>query len=70
MPFEKYKTSLMSTIQDKEEIYEALIKDLWFLGMVLNRKYMLLRWTYTIFMMGIVISVASFVVSFYLLDID
>jgi len=70
MPLEKYKTSVMATIEDKEDIYEALIKDLWFLGLVLNRKYMLLRWTYTIFMTGIVVSVASFVLSFYLLDID
>lgn len=70
MPFDKYKTSLMSTIEDKEEIYEALLRDLWFLGLVLNRKYMLLRWTYTIFMIGIVVSVSSFVVAFYNLDIQ
>lgn len=70
MPFNKYKTSLMSMLEDKEEVYESLLKDLWFLGLVLNRKYNLLRWTYTIFMTGIVISVASFVLVCYLLDLD
>ncbi|WP_452598385.1 Pycsar system effector family protein, partial [Pontimicrobium sp. MEBiC01747] len=39
-------------------------KDLYFLGVVLNTKYRILRITYTIFMAGIVISVLAFAISF------
>jgi hypothetical protein len=58
----------MSLIDDKEEIYESLIKDLWSLGVVLNRKYTLLRWTYTIFMIGIIGSVLAFIIAFSTID--
>ena len=34
------------------------------LGLVLNRKYKILRYTYTIFMVGIIISVIAFAVAF------
>lgn len=70
VPFDRYKKSLMSMLDDKEEVYESLLKDLWLLGVVLNRKYLLLRWTYTIFMIGIIASVAAFVISFYMLDFE
>ena len=48
--------------------YESLIKDLWSLGVVLNRKYTLLRWTYTIFMIGIIASVLAFIIAFTTID--
>ncbi|HET8855746.1 MAG TPA: Pycsar system effector family protein, partial [Salinimicrobium sp.] len=44
----------------------SLMKDLYMLGVVLNRKYMLLRITYTIFMIGIILSVLAFILTFYL----
>jgi predicted metal-dependent HD superfamily phosphohydrolase len=68
VPFQRYQKALMSLIEDKEEIYESLIKDLWSLGVVLNRKYTLLRWTYTIFMIGIIASVLAFIVAFTTID--
>ncbi len=68
VPFERYQKALMSLLEDKEEVYESLLKDLWLLGLVLNRKYTLLRWTYTIFMIGIIASVAAFVIAFVNLD--
>jgi hypothetical protein len=40
-----------------------MIKDLYFLGVVLEKKYRLLRITYNIFMIGIIISVIAFVVA-------
>jgi len=42
----------------------SVIKDLYFLGLVLNRKYKLLRTTYTVFTIGILVSVVSFFVAF------
>ncbi|ARN76916.1 phosphohydrolase [Nonlabens spongiae] len=68
VPFKRYERAVMNLLEDKEEVYESLIKDLWLLGVVLNRKYSLLRWTYTIFMIGIVSSVIAFVIAFATLD--
>lgn len=70
MPLDKYKNSVMNLLDDKEEVYESLIKDLYYLGVVLARKYKLLRLTYTIFTIGIIGSVLAFVISFALLDMD
>ncbi len=36
------------------------------LGLVLNRKYKILRITYTVFMIGILVSVTVFAIAFYL----
>ena len=50
-------------VKDKDYIYKALTKDLYFLGKVLERKYRLLRITYTVFMIGIIISLISFAIA-------
>jgi predicted metal-dependent HD superfamily phosphohydrolase len=68
VPFDRYEKALMNLLENKEEVYQSLLKDLWLLGRVLNRKYNLLRWTYTIFMIGIISSVLAFVIAFSTLD--
>jgi tRNA A37 threonylcarbamoyladenosine modification protein TsaB len=70
VPFDRYEKALMGLINDKEEIYQSLLKDLWSLGVVLNRKYKLLRWTYTIFMIGIISSVIAFIIAFTTYDYE
>ncbi|MEX0275582.1 MAG: Pycsar system effector family protein, partial [Flavobacteriaceae bacterium] len=64
MKLQEYEWALKELIRDKEYIYSSLTKDLYFLGLVLNRKYKILRLTYTIFIIGIVISVIAFAISF------
>lgn len=64
MKLEEYEWAIKELVKDKEYIYSSLTKDLYFLGLVLNRKYKLLRWTYTIFVIGIIISVISFGIAF------
>lgn len=64
MKLEDYQWAISELVKDKEYIYSSLTKDLYFLGLVLNRKYKILRWTYTIFMIGMVVSVIAFAVSF------
>ncbi|TXK71104.1 Pycsar system effector family protein [Mesonia sp. HuA40] len=64
MQFDQYKWAIDEILKDNDYIYEALTKDLYLLGIVLNRKYKLLRWTYTIFMTGIIISVIAFTLAF------
>ncbi|MEL6917447.1 MAG: Pycsar system effector family protein, partial [Bacteroidota bacterium] len=64
MSLSEYEWALQELVKDKEFIYSSLTKDLYFLGLVLNRKYNILRWTYTIFMVGIIVSVIAFGVAF------
>ena len=67
MPYDQYQWAINELIHDKDTIYEALTKDLYLLGIVLNKKYMLLRKTYTIFMTGIIASVVSYIIAFWLM---
>ena len=66
MSLDQYEWAMNELLEDKEYIYSSLTKDLYFLGLVLSRKYKILRLTYSIFMAGIIISVIAFSVSFYL----
>ena len=64
MNLAEYEWAIQEMLKDKDYIYASLTKDLYFLGVVLNRKYKLLRWTYTIFMIGMILSVIAFAISF------
>lgn len=65
MPLKEYEWAVNEMMNDNEYLYNSLIKDLYFLGLVLEKKYRLLRITYNIFMIGIIISVIAFVFAFY-----
>ena len=60
MSLEEYDWAVNELLKDKDYVYSSLTKDLYFLGKVLERKYRILRITYTVFMIGIIISVFSF----------
>lgn len=60
MLFDDYNNAMRDLIKDKDYIYDSMVKDLYYLGKVLDRKYRLLSLTYKIFMAGIIISVLSF----------
>ena len=60
MKLEEFEWAIQELVDDKEYIYKALTKDLYFLGKVLERKYRILRITYTIFMIGIITSLIAF----------
>ncbi|MDI1255360.1 MAG: DUF5706 domain-containing protein [Flavobacterium sp.] len=64
MPLDEYQWAMNEMMKDKEYLYNSMIKDLYFLGLVLHRKYKLLRITYNIFMVGIIVSVIAFVIAF------
>lgn len=68
MKLGEFEWAMGEMMQDRDYLYGSLTKDLYFLGLVLNRKYSLLRTTYTVFMIGIVVSVLSFVIAFYMRD--
>ncbi|EJL69947.1 Pycsar system effector family protein [Chryseobacterium populi] len=60
MLFGDYQDAMRDLIKDRDYIYDSMVKDLYYLGKVLDRKYKLLSITYKIFMAGIIISVLSF----------
>ena len=63
MPLEEYLWAMKEMMSDRQYLYDTMIKDLYYLGIVLNRKYKLLRLTYTVFTVGIIASVVAFVVA-------
>ncbi|MEC8831479.1 MAG: Pycsar system effector family protein, partial [Bacteroidota bacterium] len=64
MRLEEYQAAVEELVKDKDYVYSSLTKDLYYLGVVLNRKYKILRLTYNIFMLGIIISVIAFGIAF------
>ncbi|MBT2620945.1 MULTISPECIES: Pycsar system effector family protein [Chryseobacterium] len=64
MIFDDYHNAMRDLIKDRDYIYDSMVKDLYYLGKVLDRKYKLLSITYQIFMAGIIISVLSFAFAF------
>jgi predicted metal-dependent HD superfamily phosphohydrolase len=63
-----YERAMRSMMKDSDYLYSSLINDIYFLGVVLGRKYKLLRLAYNIFMYGIVISVLAFAAASMLTD--
>ncbi|MBU2995523.1 HD domain-containing protein [Cellulophaga baltica] len=63
MKLDEYEWAIKELIKNQDDVYSTLTKDLYFLGVVLNKKYKLLRWTYTVFMIGMVLSVVAFFVA-------
>lgn len=64
MPLQDFQDGMSELMNDKEYLYKSLNMDLYYLGLVLQRKYKLLRIAYNIFMVGIVLSVIAFILSF------
>ncbi|SED17411.1 Predicted metal-dependent phosphohydrolase, HD superfamily [Tenacibaculum sp. MAR_2009_124] len=65
MSLSEFEWAMDEMLKDRDYLYGSLTKDLYFLGLVLNRKYNILRTTYTVFMIGIIVSVIAFAVAFY-----
>ena len=64
MSLPDFEWAMGEMMQDRDYLYSSMKKDLYFLGKVLNRKYKILRLTYTVFIIGILISVAAFAFAF------
>lgn len=61
MPVEEYEWAIKRVMADPDYLYGSLIRDNYNLGVVLERKYRKLRIAYTVFMLGFIASVLSFV---------
>lgn len=64
MPLEEYDWAMNEMMKDRDYLYSNMIKDLYYLGLVLQRKYNLLRIAYNLFMFGIIVTVIAFVIAF------
>jgi predicted metal-dependent HD superfamily phosphohydrolase len=60
---EEYEWGMGILMKDKDYLYGSLVKDIHHLGVVLARKYKLIRLAYTVFMIGIVVSVIAFTIA-------
>jgi hypothetical protein len=61
-----YDWAMKEMMNDKDYLFGSMIKDIYFLGIVLARKYKLIRISYNIFMFGLVISILAFGIAFVL----
>jgi len=61
MPLADYRESMMKMMDNLEYVYGSLVTDGYFQGVVLGKKYRLLRISYNVFMFGLIISVIAFI---------
>ena len=64
MGLNDFEWGMTEMMKDKDFLYSSMIKDFYFLGQVLGKKYKYLRICYTIFMYGLIASVLAYVIAF------
>lgn len=64
MELKDFDWGMMEMIKDSDFLYSTMTRDLYFLGIVLAKKYRYLRFCYSIFMYGLIISVIVFAFAF------
>jgi len=63
MDLDAYQSAILEIIHDREFLFDNLIRDVYSQGVVLGRKYQLLRVSYNIFMFGLIAAVAAFIIA-------
>ena len=66
MKMEDYHWGMMEMIKDSDFLYSSMTRDLYWLGIVLAKKYRYLSQCYQVFMYGMIIAVMAFAVVFIL----
>lgn len=64
MKLTDFDWGMTEMIKDSDFLYSTMTRDLYFLGIVLAKKYKYLRYCYSIFMYGLIIAVAVFGIAF------
>jgi hypothetical protein len=59
----EYKTEMYAVMSSRDHIYDHMLTDMYYNGLVLQRKYALLGYAYTIFLLAIVCSIMSYVIA-------
>ncbi len=60
---EEYKKNMLEVMNSGETVYDQMLTDMYHNGLVLERKYALLSYAYSIFLLAIVLSVSSYVIT-------
>ncbi len=66
LPIEKFDWAIRQLLRDPELLYGSLSKDLYYVGLVLDRKFRYLRLCYNVFMVGLVITAMAYLIAFLL----
>jgi predicted metal-dependent HD superfamily phosphohydrolase len=60
MDLKDYEWGMKEMMNDSDYLYDSMIKDIYYLGKVLAKKYHFLRISYNVFMFGLVLAVLAF----------
>jgi len=63
-----YTAAMINAMQDHDRKLEAVIKDLYFYGNLLCRKYKLINTSYRVFIWGVLVSVISYIIIILLIN--
>ncbi|HEV2481601.1 MAG TPA: Pycsar system effector family protein [Puia sp.] len=63
MSLEDYASGMLIMMDDKDFLYGSLIRDVYFQGIALGKKYRWLRLSYNVFMYGLIASVLAFLIA-------
>lgn len=63
MPIDDFKYGMEKIMVNSDLLYQSLMTDIYMQGVVLGKKYKLLRFSYNIFMYGLIVSVLSFAIA-------
>ena len=64
MSLDDYHWGMLEMIKDEDFLYSSMTRDLYYLGIVLAKKYRYLSYCYAVFMYGLIISVITFAIVF------
>lgn len=65
MKLEEYGWAMNEMMNDRTYLYDSMVKDIYYLGIVLARKYRYLRISYNIFMFGLIVSMVAFAIAMF-----
>jgi predicted metal-dependent HD superfamily phosphohydrolase len=63
MSLEQYANGMLIMMDDRDFLYGSLIRDVYFQGIALGKKYRWLRLSYNVFMYGLIASVMAFLIA-------
>jgi len=66
LSLDQYEAATDAMLRDGRLLFGNMARDLYFLGQVLDKKYRLLTYSYTVFMMGFVATVGAFIGAYFL----
>ncbi|HEX8326040.1 MAG TPA: Pycsar system effector family protein [Hymenobacter sp.] len=62
LSLDNFQSGIRELMREKEGLYTNMVTDVYYLGEVLARKYNLLRTSYSVFMVGLILTVLSFMI--------